>query len=121
MSGARWTADELLVAEFPEPRWAVDGIIPEGLTLLCGSPKFGKSWLGLGLGVSVATGGHAFGRVPVQQGHALVLALEDPARRLQERLHMLKGDEALERLHIWTTWDCIEELDAWLTAHPECR
>lgn len=121
MAGHRWTASELLAAQFPEPRWAVEGLIPEGLTLLCGSPKFGKSWLGLSLGVAVATGGAAFGRVPVQQGHALVLALEDPARRLKERLQLLVGDRDLDRLHIWTTWDCVEELDAWLTAHPECR
>lgn len=121
MTPTRWTADALIAAEFPAPRWAVDGIIPEGLTLLCGSPKFGKSWLGLGLGVSVATGGYAFGNVPVKQGDALVLALEDPPRRLQERLKLLVGPTGLERLHIWTTWENIEELDAWLTAHPETR
>jgi RecA-family ATPase len=121
MTPTRWTADELLAAEFPAPRWAVDGLIPEGLTLLCASPKFGKSWWGLGLGVAIASGGHAFGRVPVNQGDALVLALEDTAPRLQTRLHMLKGTDPLGSLHIWTTWDGIEELDAWLTEHPDCR
>ncbi len=121
MSPTRWTADALMAAEFPPPRWAVDGIIPEGLTLLCASPKFGKSWLGLGLGVAVATGGYAFGTVPVKQGDALVLALEDPPRRLQERLALLCGAANLERLHIWTTWENVEELDSWLTAHPDCR
>jgi hypothetical protein len=52
-----WTAAELMATDFPEPRWAVPGILAEGLNLLAGSPKCGKSWMALGLGVSVASGG----------------------------------------------------------------
>ena len=33
------------VQDFPPLRWAVPGLIPEGLTLLVGPPKAGKSWL----------------------------------------------------------------------------
>src|SRR5262245_57122067 len=29
-----WTASELLAASFPEPRWAIPGLVPEGLTAL---------------------------------------------------------------------------------------
>ena len=41
---APFTAAELMAFEFPEARWAVPGIIPEGVTLLAGKPKQGKSW-----------------------------------------------------------------------------
>jgi hypothetical protein len=105
-----WSAAELLATTFPEPRWAVPGIIPEGLTLLCGAPKLGKSWLGLNLGVSVALGGVALGRVPVEEGDVVYLALEDTPRRLQTRLiSMLQGTEAPGRLLIATEWPTLDE------------
>jgi hypothetical protein len=63
-----WTAAELLAEDFPEPRWAVPGIIREGCILLAGPPKVGKSWLTLGLGLSVASGGKALGRLDVPAG-----------------------------------------------------
>jgi len=43
-----WSARELMAAEFPEPRWAVPGLIAAGITLLAGAPKAGKSWLASG-------------------------------------------------------------------------
>jgi hypothetical protein len=90
-----WTAAELLAEEFPEPRWAVPGIVPEGCILLAGPPKVGKSWLTLGLGLSVASGGKALGRLAVPAGPVLYLALEDTPRRLKARLlKMLAGDPA---------------------------
>src|SRR6476659_8073847 len=63
-----WTATDLLAHDSPEPRWAVPGIICEGVTLLAGQPKVGKSWLALNLAVAVAAGGKALGRIDVDQG-----------------------------------------------------
>jgi hypothetical protein len=48
---ATLTAAELMGCKFPEVQWAVPGIIPEGVTLLAGTPKPGKSWASLGIGV----------------------------------------------------------------------
>src|SRR6266540_3999994 len=72
-----------------EPRFAVDGLIPEGLAFMCGAPKLGKSWMALGLSIAVAAGGRALSAVQVERGEALYLALEDSPRRLQSRLRML--------------------------------
>ena len=58
------TAADLMAAELPEVRWIVPAILPEGVTILGGKPKMGKSWLALGLGVSVASGGVALGIDP---------------------------------------------------------
>jgi hypothetical protein len=52
------TARELYHKDFPAERWAVPGIIPEGVTILAGSPKLGKSWLALGVGVAVGAREH---------------------------------------------------------------
>ena len=96
-----WTAADLLAEQFPEPRWAVPGLFPEGVTLLAGAPKVGKSWLCLGLALAVASGGKALGSIDVEQGSALYLALEDTPRRLQKRLrHTLSGSAAPEHLTI---------------------
>lgn len=82
---ATWTADALLTAEFPAPRWAVSDLIPVGLTLLAGRPKIGKSWLMLQIAEAVGAGGKALGR-DVEAGAVLYLALEDSPRRLKDRL-----------------------------------
>jgi AAA domain len=89
-----WTASGLLSQTFTEPRWAVPGVIPEGVTLLAGPPKIGKSWLALDMCVAVASGGKALGSIDVTPGPVLYLALEDTPRRLQKRLRqVLSGSE----------------------------
>lgn len=95
-----FTAVDLMASELPEARWAVPGIVPEGVTLFAGKPKLGKSWASLGMCMAVATGGVALGKVPVERGKALYMALEDNRRRLQKRLgKLLAGDSAPEGLH----------------------
>jgi hypothetical protein len=56
-----FTAASLLAERFPEPRWAIPAIVPEGATILAGKPKKGKSFLALAFAVAVATGGYALG------------------------------------------------------------
>jgi hypothetical protein len=81
----RWTDAELMAVDFPEPRWAVPGLLCEGLNLLAGAPKLGKSWLSLGLGAAIANGDPALGAIDVERGPVLYCALEDTGRRLQRR------------------------------------
>ena len=50
---------------FPPLRYAVPGLIPEGLSLLVGAPKIGKSWLELAISIAVASGGYALGHIQV--------------------------------------------------------
>lgn len=117
-----WRADDLMRTEFPPTRWAVDGVLAEGVNLLAGAPKFGKSWMALGLAVAVASGGYAFGRVHVEAGDVLYLALEDTGRRLQDRLGKLLGDTpAPHRLTLATSWAGTEVVDTWLTNNPGAR
>lgn len=122
-----FTAVELLGTDFPAPRFAVPGVIAEGLNLLVGAPKLGKSWLALNVAIAVASGGHAMGKIPVERGEVLYLALEDGPRRLKSRLEMvLKGSPAPEGLHFETEWPALtdggaEDLDGWLSTHPDTR
>ncbi|MCG3041934.1 AAA family ATPase [Streptomyces sp. S1A] len=122
-----WTADQLMAAEFPEPRWAVPGILSEGVNLLAGPPKVGKSWLSLGLGLSVAAGGKAMDAVPVEGGPVLYLALEDTPRRLQTRMRkLLGGRPAPAGLTLVTECPPLpqggnEAIAGWLDNHPDAR
>lgn len=85
------TSSELGKKTFPPIKWAVENLIPEGLTVLAGAPKVGKSWFCLGLGIGIASGSTVFGKIPVEQGRVLYLALEDGQRRIQERLKKLNS------------------------------
>jgi hypothetical protein len=120
-----FTAADLMKEDLPPVMWAVPGILPEGLSLLAGKPKLGKSWLALGLAVAKASGGVALGKIPVDRGEVLYLALEDNRRRLQNRLRkVLNGDPPPGGLHIATEWPRVDEggaddLDDWLAVHPD--
>jgi len=103
------TAAELMRKTFPEPRWAVPGILPEGLNILAGKPKSGKSILALNLGVSSPLGGFALGQIPVEKGAVVYLALEDTERRLQGRLRQMLCEEgAPANLHLFTKWPRVD-------------
>jgi len=121
------SAVDLVRRQFPEPRWAVSQVVPEGASLLVGAPKKGKSWFLLGLGIAVAAGGKALGKIDVEAGDVLLLCLEDTQRRLQERLWRILGDEsAPSRLYLATEWPRLdqgaaEQLDLWLRDHPGTR
>lgn len=80
-----WTTADLLYMDFPDPKWAVPGLIPTGLVSLAGRPKIGKSWLALQLAHAVGAGGQFLGQ-RVDKRTVLYLALEDGPRRLKSRL-----------------------------------
>lgn len=123
----RWTADVLMETVFPEPRWAVPGLVSEGLNMLVGAPKVGKSWLSLNIGMAVATGNIALGSLPVKIGDVLYLALEDTGRRLQSRIGLtLGGSIPPSLLTLETECPVIGQggeahICEWIEAHPSCR
>jgi hypothetical protein len=101
MVSAQW----LMAQNFPPLEYVVPGLIPEGLTLLAAAPKIGKSWMVLGLGIACASGGYAFGHLPVDQRPVLYLALEDGQRRLKDRLTCLGVAMGPANLHLLTVTD----------------
>ena len=120
------TAADLMAADLPPVRWVVPRVLPEGVTLLAGKPKLGKSWLALGLCVAVASGGVALGTRRVERGEVLYLALEDNRRRLQKRLGKMLQGPAPEGLEMATAWPKLDEggveaLSAWLGIRPAAR
>ena len=121
------SAARLLETEMEPTRWAVPGVLPEGVSLLAGKPKQGKSWMALGLCEAIAAGGVAFGTKRVEQGKTLYLALEDNERRMQKRLKKaLNGRPCPEGFFYETAWQRLDEggaddLDTWLSENPDAR
>ncbi len=102
-----YTAKEIAEMDIPEPLWIVRNYIPEGLTLIAGAPKIGKSWMTLQLALATAQPketGIFLGVLPLESsGDVLYLALEDSVRRIKSRLYKLCRDENFPpRLEVWT-------------------
>lgn len=69
-------------------RWLVDAILPRsGVSICGGAPKCCKSWMGLDLALSVASGTACLGRFPVAEpAGALIYLAEDPPAVVRDRL-----------------------------------
>lgn len=121
------SAINIVNEHLPEPLWAIPGFLPEGVTLLAGKPKMGKSWLALALALDIALGKPALGCLPTIQGEVLYLGLEDSQRRIKDRvLKLLDGTEAPVRLTWAGYWPALQpdglyDLEVWLQHAPPTR
>ena len=102
--------------------FVVDDLLSQGLHILAGSPKVGKSWLALWLAVTVAKGESVWG-MGVKQGTTLYLCLEDSTLRIQNRLFEI-AEDAPANVHFTTNSDTLgkgleEQLCAFLSEHPD--
>jgi hypothetical protein len=121
------SADALAATVFEPITRIVPGYIVEGLTLLAGKPKAGKSYLALNIAYAIATGGQVLG-AGVEQGDVLYLALEDNERRLQRRLDQIEPfRDKPSRLHFATQCNRLdkgglEAIESWCKSvkKPRC-
>lgn len=110
----------LMEQEFPTIRYVVKDLIPEGLTILAGPPKIGKSWLVLGVALAASCGQPALGCIHTEQRPVLYGALEDGKRRLQSRLAALGATNPSRNLTFITTapsTDIVHIIAEYLNAH----
>lgn len=103
---ATQSTTSIMQTPFAPLRWTVPGYVPEGLTLLAGRQKLGKTWLALDFAVAVAIGGIAMGSIECEQGDVLYIDLENGPRRIQRRITTLfpydQTRPDLGRLHFTT-------------------
>jgi RecA-family ATPase len=115
------------MTDYPEAKWAIPGLIPDGVTILAGPKSRGKSFISLDFGVAVATGGPALGNIKCDPGAVLYLALEDGERRIKGRMRaILQGRLVPSALDIATEWRTIDDgglddLETWIAARPNAR
>jgi hypothetical protein len=131
VSGKAWndgliTARDLQSKKFKPVRIILSGLIPEGVTLLAGKPKVGKSWLALDVCLAVADENHfVLGDMQPVHGAVLYLALEDNQRRLKKRIDkIVQSGTWPGRLELHTEWKRmdqggLEDIEAWLKSAIE--
>ena len=74
----------------PPVKWFVPDLIPEGLTLLAGDAKVGKTFFALNVGLALAQGGMALGEKKVDKPYNVCyMALDDSERRIISRVEKL--------------------------------
>jgi hypothetical protein len=114
--------ETLLSTPLPPLRFVIDTLLPQGLSILAGAPKVGKSWLALQICLAVAKGESLWGLATTKVG-ALYLCLEDSFARIQSRLFDM-GDNAPANVHFVILADGIgtgleEQVENFLIAHPD--
>lgn len=75
-----------------ENKWLIEGLwLTEGIGMLAAQPKTGKSWLGLDMAISVATGTPCLGKFEVKTPHkVLFFNAEDTEAIQRDRAEMVK-------------------------------
>lgn len=115
------TGEQLSCMELPPTRMIVHRLLPQGLHILAGAPKTGKSWLTLWLCLQISKGESVW-ELPAEKGTVLYLCLEDSYGRIQERMLDLT-DHAPPDIHFATMAETIgggliTQIENFLTAHP---
>jgi AAA domain-containing protein len=102
-----FTAASLKEKKFEPISYLVPFLIPEGVTILAGKPKVGKSWAALDMALALAAGRFVFGDIKLTEGDVLYAALEDNERRLRSRVERILTQGAQQwptRLTLATQW-----------------
>jgi len=121
-----FTAAELQNEKFEPQREIVPGVICEGINLLAGKPKIGKSWAALEIAIACATGSTCLGDIVPARGKVLYAACEDNKRRLQSRMRKLLGPGTAwpEDLTLATQWERLDKkgaqhIEEWLSENDD--
>ena len=113
--------ETLTTTLLPPVRFVVEDFLPQGLHLLAGASKIGKSWLALWLCLQVAKGEKVW-NFPSRSGDVLYLCLEDNYSRIQSRLLDIT-DTAPGNLHFATASEKLrcgleQQIQQFLAGHP---
>lgn len=120
-----WRLSDLVATKLEQPKWYINKMLPEGLTLFFSDPKLGKSMLISNLMISVARGEFALDRYKAHQAGVLVLDLEQGETFAQERwLRILGNRPAPDNLHVFFEWakmdqGGLDEIKKFLDIHTD--
>ena len=115
-------AETLMTTPMEPLKFIVSGLIPQGLHILAGAPKIGKSWLALWICLQVAKGEKVWG-FETLRSEVLYLCLEDSFARIQGRLFEITED-APPTLHFAIMSDAIGnglevQIENFIREHPD--
>ena len=119
------STEYLRTTEFAPLQFTVPIYLPEGLTLIFGKPKIGKSWLIMNMSIGVTGIGQCLGQT-CEPGQVLYLALEDLDARLKRRMVAMLGTDKWANFDYATEWarlgaGGLDMLNAYCDDHPKLR
>ncbi len=121
------TADTLLNTDYPPLQFSIEKLLPQGIFILAGSGKIGKSRLSLDMCVAVAKGSKLW-EFNANVGEVLYLALEDTHPRLKDRLEHIADDEnaVVDKLYLAVSSlgisdGLIEQIKTFIAKYPTTK
>ena len=90
-------AETLYYKPREHPKMLIDGVLSDGLAIMAGDSKIGKSWMVLWMCLQISKGEPVWG-LPTRKTDVVYLALEDREWRVQQRMQDLT-DTPPENLH----------------------
>ncbi len=85
------SCEEIMTTVYKPIEFVVENLIAQGLYILAGAPKVGKSWLSLDICLSIAKEERVLEH-DTKYGTSLYLCLEDSFERIQKRLYELTDE-----------------------------
>jgi RecA-family ATPase len=100
------------VARDDRPDWLIEGLwARQGVGVVGGHPKLGKTWVALEMALAIASGQPCFGRFPVREhGPVLVYCVEDGKQRIRDRMAGLCAARCVDFDRLPVGWIDAEEI-----------
>jgi hypothetical protein len=120
-------SSQLEQMKFAPLEWLVRDVLPaDGVILLAGEPKAGKTRLMTHIATKVATGGKVLNRIDSIQCGVLFLYLEEGWRLIKKRLDAMFPSGWPKDLYFANEWPRMgqggrKKLDSFLTSHPQVK
>ena len=120
------SAQDLQNTDLPPVKFLVEDILPEGTSILSASPKMGKSWFVLDMGLKIALGEKFLNKQTTQTG-VLYLALEDNLQRLKDRMNKVLNNRTAPKMFNFLTEapnldeNLIDVLDVYIRENPKIK
>ena len=96
--------NDIMDTTYEKPPDLIEGFLFNGIYILAGAPKTGKSFLMEQIAYHVSIGKPLWG-LAVRPGTVLYLALEDSLENIQERMYRMFGPEGSDKLR-FASWPC---------------
>jgi len=81
---------DFLEKKYEPIKFLVEDILPEGLSIISGSPKIGKTFLALNLGLSIATGSKTLGHLRTEKVGVAYFAIDEKDQYIQEKINCIR-------------------------------
>ncbi|MEW6215669.1 MAG: AAA family ATPase, partial [Nitrospirota bacterium] len=122
--------EDFLKIKYPKVKYLIQDILPEGLSILAGAPKIGKTFFALNMALSIASGTKTLGILQTEKTGVAYFALDEKDQFVQEKINSIIQAQGLT--HIPDNFRLIfdinkmseggyEQITSYLDEHPDIK